>query len=145
MSIGKRLSKYLKTKRMTQDELATKGDISKQTVFNIVHDKTLPSGDVLTKIQNICTDLNLNWLISNIGDMLIKTPNLKMPNITVQNGVKKVTISHKGISNEFAEHLEETIAGLLERLNEKERVIKAQEETINIQKVLLNKFVNSEN
>lgn len=70
MSAGKRLKLYLIERNLSQEEVASLSGISKQTISNIIKGKNAPSGEVLTKIANEYTDLNLNWLMTGKGKMM---------------------------------------------------------------------------
>lgn len=111
MSIGSRLKDYLKERELTQDEFSTLCGVSKQTINNIIRNKTSPSGDVLERISAEYQDLNLNWLISGKGKMM--------------------NISRESASNPLMDFTKES---LLELIKEKNSLNSSLKEMIDMQK-----------
>lgn len=70
-TIGTRLREYLQRRNLTQEEFSRLTKISKQTINNVVGDKTAPSGDVLIRMSAEYRDLSLNWLVSGEGNMFV--------------------------------------------------------------------------
>ncbi len=118
MSIGRRLKEYLTERRLTQEEFSALCRINKQTISNIVKDKTAPSGDVLVKIASEYEDLNFNWLITGKGSMF--------------NNISDLDDSQK---TQFYAASQSNLQILL---NEKDKVISSQRETIEALKEIIN-------
>lgn len=110
MSIGKRLREYLSERRLTQEEFSALCQVSKQTINNIVQDKTAPSGDVLVKIAKEYYDLNLNWLITGKGDMF-----------NLLEELDEVKSHQYNVANQSNYQV---------LINEKDKIITSQQETI---------------
>ena len=111
MTIGLRLREYLMERNLTQEEFSRLSGVSKQTINNVIKDKTAPSGEVLVKIAAEYNDLNLNWLVSGRGIMF-------------EHG-KSQNKNQEGLKNEV---IEENYKELLELKN---NIIVSQKETIN--------------
>jgi transcriptional regulator with XRE-family HTH domain len=128
MSIGRRLKEYLIERRLTQEEFSALCRINKQTISNIVKDKTAPSGEVLVKIASEYNDLNLNWLITGKGPMF--NFSYTGQNQTIENQNKNLDIILESKNNVIA--------------SQKETII-AQKDTIKSYKTLLQKLFLNDN
>jgi transcriptional regulator with XRE-family HTH domain len=120
MSIGKRLKEYITERRLTQDEFSSLCHVNKQTISNIVKDKTAPSGDVLVKIASGYDDLNFNWLITGRGSMF--------------NDISDLDDSTK---KQFYASSQSNLQILLD---EKDKVISSQRETIEALKEIIGSY-----
>jgi transcriptional regulator with XRE-family HTH domain len=120
MSIGQRLKEYLITRRLTQEEFSSLCKINKQTISNIIKEKTAPSGEVLVKIASEYEDLNFNWLIKGKGSMLSNIEEMEEPG--------KVQFYATSLSN------------MQILLNEKDKVISSQRETIDALKQVIDSY-----
>ena len=129
MSIGKRLREYIYERKLSQEEFSSLTNISKQTVNNIVMDRTAPSGDVLVKIANEYKDLNLNWLVTGNGPIF----NSAGSNSKSTPSPNNVT---KGNFDIIVNEKERTIS------NQKD-MIETLKETIAYQRQLLSKFMDT--
>ena len=67
-SIGKRFKSVRKVLNMSQEEFASSLGITKQAISNVEHSKSLPSTAIMNKML-LNFDVNLNYLISEVGDM----------------------------------------------------------------------------
>jgi transcriptional regulator with XRE-family HTH domain len=127
IDFGKRLVEYLKSRNITQDELALQCGYSRQTINNFINGKSSASSEFLARMTNIYYDLNLNWLISGKGGMT--------------NSDINDTVSYEPRMNYSIESLielldgkDQTIRALKETLKTKEEVISAQKELLKIRK-----------
>jgi transcriptional regulator with XRE-family HTH domain len=68
--IGKRFRRFRETIRKAQHELASELDIYQSTITNIERGKTFPNIKYLQHFYHKY-DLNVNWLLTNQGDMII--------------------------------------------------------------------------
>ena len=70
MKVIKRLEIYINYKQLSKNQFdksigASNGYIGKQ-----IRNNASIGGDIIEKIASVYTDLNLNWLISGIGEMI---------------------------------------------------------------------------
>lgn len=61
-------------KRLTQQALADLLCVKKQNISNIESGHQNPTADLMKKLVD-ALNVNLNWLIADIGSMFINTPN----------------------------------------------------------------------
>jgi transcriptional regulator with XRE-family HTH domain len=69
MSIGQRIKQLIKAEDLTQDSLALKTGITRQTINHAVKGKHAPSGEALSKIVSALPKLNARWLLTGDGNM----------------------------------------------------------------------------
>lgn len=94
--IGKRLRSVRNLLNKSQEELAQDLELTKQAVSNMETGKSAPSIATLNKLS-IDYDINLNYVVSGIGDILIsKQKNMQALRQTILNDVKKM-LDSKGI------------------------------------------------
>jgi transcriptional regulator with XRE-family HTH domain len=117
MAFGQRLRDVVKFYRYTQDEFSEIIGTSKANLFNYFADKTKPNIEVIAKLKNKHANLNLDWLITGKGEMLIKH----------QNSVHD-DLNSSGTSEPLLKY------GCKELLEEKDKRIKTLEEMVQIQK-----------
>lgn len=128
---GQRLEQYLKERGVTQDELAIQTGLSRQTINNIINGKSSATSEFLNKMAESYLDLNLNWLITGKGVMLMKEADC----------------------SNYDTRLDFTKEGLLKMLDEKDATIEAlsgtiisKDEAIAVQRQMIdlqNKLINS--
>ena len=63
-----RLRKYVSINRLSYKELMTSLQISRGTVSNLLNGKHKPSSDVVSKIERVYSDLDINWLLYGDGN-----------------------------------------------------------------------------
>lgn len=124
MAFGQRLRDVVKFYRYTQDEFAEIIGTSKANLFNYFADKTKPNIEVIAKLKNKHANLNLDWLITGKGEMLIKHQN-SLHDDFISNGTAEEPISKYGCK---------------ELLEEKDKRIKTLEEMVQIQKETIKRF-----
>lgn len=71
IAFGNRIEKFIKDHNITQDELAMKCDLSRQTINNIINGKSNATSEFLGKMSRFYQELNMNWLISGTGRMIL--------------------------------------------------------------------------
>lgn len=71
-TVKQRLLLYLKEKGLGQNKFEKIAGISNGYISHL---KSSPSSDILMKILNASTDLNREWLMTGVGDMLIREHN----------------------------------------------------------------------
>jgi transcriptional regulator with XRE-family HTH domain len=123
---GSRLELYLKSKNISQDELAILSGVTRQTINNIVNGKTPASSDLLIKMAKSYDDLNINWLLCGQGKMVYED---------VQD--EKYDPRREYTSESLLELLdskEETITSLTSRIEELKETITRQNELIDLLK-----------
>ncbi len=116
IAFGRRLESYIKSRNISQDELAIQCDLSRQTINNIVNGKTNATSEVLAKMASIYYDLNLNWLITGKGSMEYNTE----------------------IQEKYDPRLEYTHESLIQLLEEKKEIIEALKNTIRSKDEIIN-------
>jgi transcriptional regulator with XRE-family HTH domain len=128
MSIGQRIKEFLKNEDITQDALALKSGVTRQTINNAVKGKNAPSGEVISKIVIAYPRLNAKWLLTGEGEMYLPESNGPVNNINDkkdQAGVERIhrvnEESEKYLSK--IEALENENAALKEALKAKEELL----------------------
>lgn len=130
MTTGQRLDILLRNNKITQEELANLSGVSRQTINNIIKGKTSISGDVLIKITKIMTDINLNWLITGYGSMVIDGE--------VYNEVSEpMSVYHQQPKPNVVVEMHAEIEKFKELLHQKDKTIDALQETVQTQKHLI--------
>ncbi len=69
-TVGTRFKKIRKILDMSQEELASFLNVTKQAISNIENSKSLPSITVMAKLAKEY-DINLNYLIAEIGEVVL--------------------------------------------------------------------------
>ena len=115
MTFGQRLKQVIKHYRYTQDEFAGIIGTSKTNLFNYFADKTKPNIEVMAKLNRQFPDLNIIWLLTGEGNMLIQKDVFPSDNANIASEP-------------------ESIYGLKEILKEKEKRISVLEELVRIQR-----------
>lgn len=115
MTFGQRLKLVIKHYRYTQDEFAGIIGTSKTNLFNYFADKTKPNIEVMAKLNRKFPDLDIVWLITGEGNMLI----------------------HKDLHSDNNQNIvsePESVYSLKEILKEKEKRITVLEELVEVQR-----------
>ncbi len=123
---GYRLELYLKSKNISQDELAILSGVTRQTINNIVNGKSSASSDLLIKMSKSYFDLNINWLLSGKGNMIYE--NVKDEKYDPRRGYTFESLL------ELLDSKDESIALLKLRIEDLEQTIGNQKEIIELLK-----------
>ncbi len=118
MAFGQRFRDIVKFFRYTQDEFAEIIGTSKANLFNYFADKTKPNIEMIAKLKKKHANLNLEWLITGKGEMLLKRSNSPDGDI----------IYFDTAGEPYPKY------GCKELLEEKDKRIKTLEEMVQIQK-----------
>lgn len=79
MTVNDRLELLMKHFDLSVNSLAKKLDFSRTTVHNIISEngrRTSPSHDFYAKLKESFENINLNWLITGEGEMLVSDSHL---------------------------------------------------------------------
>lgn len=79
MTVNDRLELFMKHLNLSVNSLAKELDFSRTTVHNIVSEngrRTSPSHDFYSKLKESYENINLNWLITGEGEMLLSDSHL---------------------------------------------------------------------
>ena len=79
----KRFQKWLDSEDLSATQLSNNINVSRAAISHILSGRNKPSIDFLDKILNKYPNINLNWLVSGIGNMsyIIKDASIKKKNI----------------------------------------------------------------
>jgi|TARA_B110000914_G_C15172662_1_gene313590 transcriptional regulator with XRE-family HTH domain len=79
----KRFQKWLNSEDISATQLSNNINVSRAAISHILSGRNKPSIDFLDKILNKYPNINLNWLVSGIGNMsyIIKDASIKKKNI----------------------------------------------------------------
>ena len=79
----KRFQKGLNSEDISATQLSNNINVSRAAISHILSGRNKPSIDFLDKILNKYPNINLNWLVSGIGNMsyIIKDASIKKKNI----------------------------------------------------------------
>ncbi|MDR1402797.1 MAG: helix-turn-helix domain-containing protein [Tannerellaceae bacterium] len=75
----------MKYKRLSHSQFAEEVGIQRSTVSHIMKDRNNPSMRVFRKIIDRFTDINPDWLLSGIGNMIIKENQTTQGNLFANN------------------------------------------------------------
>jgi transcriptional regulator with XRE-family HTH domain len=89
-----RFKKWLNSEDISATQLSTNINVSRATISHILSGRNKPSIDILDKILNKYPNINLNWLVSGIGNMSIT---VKDTSVNKKN-VKKVIVFYDDTS-----------------------------------------------
>ena len=89
-----RFKKWLNSEDISATQLSTNINVSRATISHILSGRNKPSIDILDKILNKYPNINLNWLVSGIGNMSIT---VKATSVNKKN-VKKVIVFYDDTS-----------------------------------------------
>jgi transcriptional regulator with XRE-family HTH domain len=128
MAFGQRLRHVVKFYRYTQDEFAQIIGTSKANLFNYFADKTKPNIEVIAKLKKKHANLNLEWLITGKGDMLLKRSSNPDDDFLPPDTAEEPSGKY----------------GCKELLEEKDKRIKTLEEMVQIQKETIKRFEKEE-
>ncbi|KQR94579.1 hypothetical protein ASG01_01455 [Chryseobacterium sp. Leaf180] len=109
MNINERITKVIQYSTFTSSEFADEIDVQRSSVSHITSGRNKPSLEFITKIKSRFPEIEWDWLITGIGEMLI-TKKLSADEITEE--VQKPTSLPDlfSIINEEIEHEIPTIA-----------------------------------
>jgi len=79
----KRFQKWLNSEDISATQLSNNINVSRAAISHILSGRNKPSIDFLDKILSKYPNINLNWLVSGIGNMsyIIKDASIKKKNI----------------------------------------------------------------
>ena len=90
----KRFQKWLNSEDISATQLSNNINVSRAAISHILSGRNKPSIDILDKILNKYPNINLNWLVSGIGNMSIT---VKVTSVNKKN-VKKVIVFYDDTS-----------------------------------------------
>lgn len=129
LAFGRRLEEFIKSRNVTQDEVAVQTKLTRQTVNNIINGKSNASSEFLIKMASIYRELNLNWLISGKGEMVNNGDSTTLYD-------PREDYSLKGLI-ELLDEKENTLIALQKVISSKEQTLAAQNEIIKMQKRII--------
>jgi transcriptional regulator with XRE-family HTH domain len=79
----KRFQKWLDSKDLSATQLSNNINVSRAAISHILTGRNKPSIDILDKILNKYPNINLNWLVSGIGNIsnILKDTSVNKKNI----------------------------------------------------------------
>ena len=87
MRFAERLKYIRKSLNLTQDELANACNVKLTAISKYENEIIKPGFDMLSKL-GFAYNVNLNWLVNEIGNMFIETPQRKL----IKNGTDSFTV-----------------------------------------------------
>jgi len=72
MSFGKRIKQYIDYKGLRVRSFEIKSSLKNGAIYRVIKKNTSLNGDSIAAIGRKWKDLNLNWLMNGVGDMLIE-------------------------------------------------------------------------
>ena len=84
MDIASRLAKFIKVKKLSANELSKIIEIQRSTLSHILNGRNKPSLDLIERLSKGFNDLNIEWLILGVGEMLKSEAN---PTLNLENTV----------------------------------------------------------
>lgn len=80
MSIGQRLKQFIKYKGLKQSEFSERMGFSTTILSRYVNDKHIPGPETLIDISLKFEEINLHWLLTGQGEMLLSNKEEKASN-----------------------------------------------------------------
>ena len=79
----KRFQKWLNSEDISATQLSNNINVSRATISHILTGRNKPSIDILDKILNKYPNINLNWLVSGMGNIsnILKDTSVNKKNI----------------------------------------------------------------
>lgn len=114
MSISKRILQFADYKNLRISEIAKESNTRDSTLRNIIRRDGSPSADILANLVSTYDDLNINWLLTGEGNMLLGSNE----NLIKEDSIKDL------------EKMKQTIEDLEDRL-------KLAQDLIDTQKILI--------
>ena len=71
MSFGKRIKEFIDYKGLTIRSFEIQSTLKNGAIYRVVRNHTTLNGDSIAALGKKWTDLNLNWLMNGVGDMLL--------------------------------------------------------------------------
>ena len=71
MSFGKRIKQYLDYKGLNIRSFEIKSNLKNGAIYRVVKNNTSLNGESIAALGNTWKDLNLNWLMTGVGEMLL--------------------------------------------------------------------------
>ena len=71
MSFGERIKQYIDYKGINIRSFEIKSTLKNGTIYRVVNNNTSLNGESIASIGEIWDDLNLNWLMTGAGEMLL--------------------------------------------------------------------------
>lgn len=92
MSFGKRIKQYIDYKGLSVRAFEIQSTLKNGAIYRVIKNDTSLNGESIAALGNEWADLNLNWLMNGVGDMLLDPLIVKEPN---QEYNKDTNLSHE--------------------------------------------------
>ena len=79
MSFGARIKEYIKFKRISVRKFEQKSDLKNGAIHKVITNDTSLNGESIASVGINWEDLNLNWLMTGVGEMILEPSSLKDP------------------------------------------------------------------
>ncbi len=79
MSFGKRIKQYIDYKRLNIRSFEIKSTLKNGAIYRVVKNNTSLNGESIAALGKKWEDLNLNWLMNGVGEMLLESSLVKEP------------------------------------------------------------------
>ena len=90
----KRFQKWLDSEDLSATQLSNNINVSRATISHILTGRNKPSIDILDKILNKYPNINLNWLVSGMGNI----SNILKDTSVDKKNIKKVIVFYDDTS-----------------------------------------------
>lgn len=88
MSFGKRIKQYIDYKGLNISSFEDKSTLTNGAIHRVVKNDTTLNGESIAAIGENWTDLNLNWLMTGTGEMLLNASVVQEPGNEYNKGAK---------------------------------------------------------
>lgn len=123
MSFGKRIKQYIDYKGLSVRSFEIKSTLKNGAIYRVIKNNTSLNGDSIASLGQEWEDLNLNWLMNGVGEMLLESSIVNEPSHVYKKG--------SGISNQLDWYID-----ALERADSQ---IELQKEMIETLKLIIEK------
>ncbi|MCF6267762.1 MAG: hypothetical protein L3J57_14650 [Desulfuromusa sp.] len=69
MGFSERLNSFIKTKKLKKKDLPERWNLGRTTLFSYLNGESAPTVIFITTLKNDFPELNINWLITGVGEM----------------------------------------------------------------------------
>jgi len=125
MSFGERIKQYIKYKGISVRKFEQESDLTNGAVHRVIKNDSTLNGESIANVGNNWEDLNLNWLMKGVGEMLLEPSSLKDP---VNEYNKELKTSNEiGWYNDALKRADDQIALQKDMIQTLKKIIDSQE------------------
>ena len=79
MSFGKRIKQYIDYKGLSVRSFEIKSNLKNGAIYRVIKNNTSLNGDSIASLAKEWVDLDLNWLMNGVGEMLLESSIVEEP------------------------------------------------------------------